>query len=89
MHVNGYDPQALKEALNYGPVGVILNADSRSFLFYFRGIINTKNCKPKLNHAVVVVGYGADERSGQEYFIIKNSWGKWWGEGGYARISAG
>lgn len=66
-----------------------MNGDNRSFLFYKKGIINTKNCSPKkTSHAVVAVGYGTDEKTGQEYFIIKNSWGKNWGEGGFARISA-
>jgi C1A family cysteine protease len=42
---------------------------------------------------VIIVGYGiaypTDPRlPGKEYFIIRNSWGTDWGEGGYARITA-
>lgn len=43
------------------------------------------------NHAVLVVGYGKsiNQINGimQEYFIIKNSFGKNWGENGYVKIS--
>ena len=71
-----------------GPISMTLNGSSRSFLFYHGGILDTKNCKPDLNHAVVGVGYGTDKKSGKDYIIIKNSWGKWWGNGGYAKIAA-
>jgi C1A family cysteine protease len=37
---------------------------------------------------MVAVGYGTDEKSGEEFFILRNSWGKKWGERGYMRISA-
>lgn len=36
-------------------------------------------------HAVVVVGHGTE--AGDQTFLIRNSWGKQWGEHGYAWIS--
>ena len=42
----------------------------------------------KINHAVLIVGWGVDPEFEREYFIIKNSFGEDWGENGYARISS-
>ena len=78
----------MKKALAMGPVSVLVNADKRNFLWYNRGIIDTKECGTRISHAVLAVGYGKDKKTDKEYFIIKNSWGKSWGEGGYARIAA-
>ncbi|KAM9849161.1 digestive cysteine proteinase 2 [Aulostomus maculatus] len=78
--------QALADAVaTIGPITVAIDADHSSFLFYSSGIYDEPNCNPNnLSHAVLLVGYGSE--GGQDYWIIKNSWGTSWGEGGYMRM---
>jgi len=67
--------------LGSGPVAVLV--DAATFQSYTRGIFNWQ-CSSVPNHAVVLVGYGSEGNVG--YWIIRNSWGDWWGEGGHMRI---
>jgi C1A family cysteine protease len=77
---------ALKTAIAAGPVSVGIEADTRVFQGYTGGILNSAACGTNLDHGVLAVGYGT--QSGQDYYIVKNSWGASWGEKGYIRIAA-
>ena len=77
----------LKAAIDAQPTCVAVEADT-DFQYYKSGILNAKNCGTNLDHAVTAVGYGADS-AGNEYYIVRNSWGPSWGEEGYIRIAAG
>jgi cathepsin L len=39
-----------------------------------------------VDHLVALEGYGTDEETGEEYWIVRNSWGVQWGEHGYIRL---
>jgi len=71
-----------------GPVAVAINADLLQF--YGSGIIKASksSCDPdSLDHGVLIVGYGT--QGSQDYWIVKNSWARGWGESGYFRIQRG
>jgi len=61
-----------------GPLAITLNADILQN--YISGIINNPSCSKSVNHAVLAVGYGKDNATGLDYYIVKNSWGTSWGE---------
>lgn len=84
-----YDVQSnnqlnLTHAVSMNPVVIAIEADTTYFQSYSSGIITSTECGTKLDHAVEIVGYGTDQ--GIDYWLIRNSWGEDWGEGGYFRL---
>ncbi|GAB4860563.1 hypothetical protein Ancab_035724 [Ancistrocladus abbreviatus] len=78
------DEYALKQAVAFQPVSVVIHVGSPAFRFYHEGVFNG-DCGTSLNHGVAVVGYGATV-DGTKYWTVKNSWGIEWGEKGYVRM---
>jgi C1A family cysteine protease len=70
------------------PVSVTVEADTTVFQSYYSGILNSAKCGTQLDHAITAVGYGTDSASGQNYYIVRNSWGASWGDQGYIKIAA-
>lgn len=67
-----------------GPVAAGLNGKP---LHVYHGGIYTNVTADKMNtHAVSIVGWGVDASSGDQHWIVRNSWGEFWGEKGFARI---
>ena len=92
------DQTQLDAKLQIGPVSVAVEAKGFAFQHYTGGVITEtnkpndwqNNCGSNVDHGVLIVGYGVQKEQGGikdiPYYIVKNSWGKEWGEDGYLRI---
>ncbi len=81
------DVATLKRALrDYGPLSVAVWVGPY-FQQYRGGVFRTNEAPDSryVNHGVVLVGWD----DSQQAWIIRNSWGTQWGEGGYMRIGYG
>lgn len=80
--VTSYSESALQAAVAVGPVSVAIDASPSTFRFYKSGVYYDASCSStRLNHGVLAVGYGTE--GGADYWLVKNSWGADWGNGGY------
>jgi cathepsin L len=79
---------ALQQAVALiGPVSVTVDASLPSFQFYKSGVYEPAGCTAAgIDHAVLAVGYGTTSE-GQDYWLIKNSWGTSWGMDGYMMMA--
>lgn len=82
------DEEALKAAVAVvGPVAVGIDTDPMSLYLYSGGVYyETKCSSSRTDHGVLIVGYGTTEL-GEDYWLVKNSWGPDWGELGFFRIA--
>ncbi|XP_035260247.1 cathepsin S-like [Anguilla anguilla] len=80
------DEVALKRALaTVGPISVAIDAARPNFHFYRSGVYHDPTCTQEVNHGVLAVGYGM--LNGEDYWLVKNSWGQRFGEQGYIRMA--
>jgi len=73
--------------LQAGPVGIVI--DALNIGFFGAGYMDSSNCdSSQLDHAIQLVGltYASD---GTPIWIVRNSWGTWWGDQGYFYIAYG
>jgi len=80
---NEYEP-LLHHIATVGPLAI--SVDASTWSSYLSGVFDGCNqTNPDIDHAVMLVGYGTDETLG-DYWLVRNSWGPAWGEGGYIRL---
>jgi len=84
-NINGGYDQMKAELYAHGPITCAIQA-TQALDDYTGGIYQEYIANPQLNHAISVTGWGFDEETQTEYWIVRNSWGQPWGEQGFFRM---
>merc|ERR1719453_802884 len=80
--IEGADNMA-KEIMARGPISC--GIDASPILKYTGGIASMSG--EMVDHVISVVGWGTE--GNKQYWIVRNSWGEYWGEMGYIRVEKG
>ncbi|KAG7346327.1 papain family cysteine protease [Nitzschia inconspicua] len=86
-HLEDFIHAVKAEIFARGPIGAVLNG--HGLANYTGGIYDDPTQPTNHTHAVSISGWGTDPQSGKEYWIVRNSWGAYWGELGFFRIRMG
>ncbi|PPD99111.1 hypothetical protein GOBAR_DD03840 [Gossypium barbadense] len=86
------EDQIAANLVKNGPLAVAINAVFMQT--YIGGVSCPYICSKRLDHGVLLVGYGSAgyapiRLKDKPYWIIKNSWGETWGENGFYKICRG
>ena len=56
------------------------------YIYKLKGVYSDDKCGNNLDHGVLAVGYGTSAE-GEDYFLVRNSWGATWGDDGYIKMA--
>lgn len=88
MTTDGYYTVGSEQAMidyvkSTGPLSACV--DATNWATYVKGVVTV--CGTEVDHCVQIIGVNTISTEG--YWMIRNSWGTEWGEGGYIRLSVG
>lgn len=76
----------MQEIYQRGPIACGI-AVPPGLMNYTGGIYEDKTGAKEIDHEVSVVGWGVE--NGTKYWLVRNSWGSYWGESGFFRVVRG
>jgi len=82
--ISGKDAM-MKEIYSRGPIAC--GIDASPLLNFETGIAT--DAGSGVDHVISVVGWGTDTASKQQYWMVRNSWGEYWGDMGYVKVAFG
>jgi hypothetical protein len=86
---SGNEGNIRRNIFHWGPVTTGFDVYDDFMSWDGQGVYRWNNSgKPLGGHAVVLVGWGDDPAHGA-FWVVRNSWGKFWGEAGYFRFARG
>ena len=78
------------EIFRRGPISCSVDASFVEKGQYKSGdIVRVKNQEWDLDHDISVAGWGVDKETGEEYWIVRNSWGSFMHEDGWFKVLLG
>lgn len=80
------EEQMMAEIHERGPIACSV-AVTDEFEAYTGGIFDDKTNQTDVDHAISVVGWGEEKNT--KFWVVRNSWGSFWGEDGWFRIVRG
>lgn len=83
--VNG--EQEIMAELSRGPLACTVSCPQAFLNYTGYDIFEDVTGDMEPDHSISVVGYGSED--GKDYWIIRNSWGTYWGEKGWGRVIRG
>jgi len=88
--IPGNETQMAAYLVEHGPISIAV--DAVSWQFYVGGVWQDPWCGTQLDHGVLIVGFDWEYNiigEYTQYWIVKNSWGDFWGEDGYIYLERG
>jgi cathepsin X len=78
----------MAELFSRGPIACTI-AVTQDLEAYTSGVFVDKTGAMGLDHEIEVIGWGIDSASSTKYWIIRNSWGTYWGQSGWLYLIKG
>jgi cathepsin X len=76
----------MAEIYSRGPIACSI-AVTPAFVAYTKGVFRDTTGATNVDHEISIVGWGTENNT--PYWIVRNSWGTFWGEQGFAKVIRG